>query len=354
MRDSLDEQIIADIIACILNEEPIQRSRQALDKIYKNGSRESIKFEKLLSSYGEDDIKRDFLTVFDRVQILCDKIEDGNLQTVLSKNKHNNEVSTIFSALFLAFYNLIIVKKMDIADYGSIISSVKDLTLTTQRKAIEPNIRKANINSIKGCIEHSFYEDDVRDIPLGKPLIYTFENSLRRSRIELPHYEFKQGFLNLSNSRAENRNVIQGILQTICGMANIAPHRDSYIYIGICDKQDDCNRIEQIDKISAVIFEGRFVVGVEREAKILGMSLDSYVMRVKDKISSSELSGHLKGDVLSRLDCFVYKNLDVIRIVVPGQNQVSFLGDECYTREGSSTVKAPVQTIPEIARRFAS
>ena len=34
LRDSLDEQTIADILACILKKEPIQRSRLALDRIY--------------------------------------------------------------------------------------------------------------------------------------------------------------------------------------------------------------------------------------------------------------------------------------------------------------------------------
>ncbi|KGD95684.1 DUF262 domain-containing protein [Rhizobium sp. YS-1r] len=355
LRDSLDEQMIADIVACILNKEPVQRSRLSLDRIYDPTEKEYTRIENLLSKYGEDDIKRDFLTVFDRLQITCDHIPEGStLQSIIAKGQHHNEISTIFAALFLAFYELIIIRGMDVHDYDKLVMALADLQLTTQRKAIEPAKRRANINSIKGAIQDAFAEDDVRDIPLGKPLVYTFENSLRRSRIELPHYEFKQGLLTLNSARTFGEHVLDDILQTICGMANIEPNRDSFIYVGVCDKESDALRIKQLDSIDPVIFEGRQIVGIEREAKILNQSLDTYVMKIKDKINVSGLSGHLKNDMLSKLDCFVYHNLDVLRIVVPGQSRMSFLGDECFDRHGSSTVKVPIQSVPDVARRFQS
>lgn len=77
LRDSLDEQTVADIVACILNAEPIQRSRIALDRIYEKGSKDYSRFESLLSKYGELDLKRDFITVFDRIQLTCDSIREG-------------------------------------------------------------------------------------------------------------------------------------------------------------------------------------------------------------------------------------------------------------------------------------
>ncbi len=167
-------------------------TRCARPHLYTPGTRDATRFEGLLSSYGEDDLRRDFVTVFDRIQVTCDRIQGGNLQSLISGGQHHNEVSTIFAALFLAFYELIITRSMDVHDYDK-LRALGHLQVTTQRKAIEPDRRRANINSIKGSVQDAFVEDDVRDIPLGKPLVFTFENSLRRSRIELPHYEFKQG-----------------------------------------------------------------------------------------------------------------------------------------------------------------
>jgi hypothetical protein len=352
LRDSLDEQSIADILACILNKVPVQRSRAALDRIYTPGTRDATRFEGLLSSYGEDDIRRDFLTVFDRIQVTCDHIKDGNLQSLISGGQHHNEVSTIFAALFLAYYELIITRNMDVHDYDKLVSALGHLQVTTQRKAIEPDRRRANINSIKGSVQDAFAEDDVRDIPLGKPLVFTFENSLRRSRIELPHYEFKQGLLTLDKVRTFSSSTLDDIVRTICAMANIAPGRDSFIYVGVTDKDMDAQRVKELDGIEPVDFEGRKIVGIGREAKAASCSLDSYVMRIKDKISTSGLSDPVRIETLSKLDCFVYQNLDVLRIVVPGQSSMSFLGDQCFDRQGSSTIQVPVQAIQHIARRF--
>jgi hypothetical protein len=352
LRDSLDEQMVADIIACILNKEPIQRSRAALDKLYTPNSKDYNRFENLLSTYGEDDLKRDFLAVFDRIQIACNNIKEGTLQGLVSGGAHHNEVSTIFAALFLAFYEFVIVRRMEVHDYSKLVNALATLQVTTQRKAIDPTVRRANINSIKGAIHDAFAEADVKDIPLGKPLVYTFENSLRRSRIELPHYEFKQGLLSLGIGREFQTKGVEDIIETICGMANIEPNRDSYIYIGVADKAEDAKRILSLDGVAPVEFEGRFIVGVGREAKIAKSSLDDFVMKLKNKIASSGLSDHLRQDVLSKLDCFVYHGLDVVRIVVPGQKRTSFLEDKCFSRQGSSTIKIPVQSIPDIARRF--
>jgi hypothetical protein len=352
LRDSLDEQVVADILACVLNGEPIQRSKLALNSIYDPTKKEYKEFEQKLSAYGEDDLKRDFLTVFDRIQLTCNCIIDGNFQSVISKGQHHNEVSTIFAAIFIAYYELIVKKNMEVSDYGRLVAALSHLQVTTLRKAIEPTVRRANINSIKGAIQDSFAEVDVRDIPLGKPLVYTFENSLRRSRVELPHYEFKQGIHSLGNHRNLEPKVISDIIETICAMANIEPNRDSFIYVGVVDKKADADRVSLLDSIKPAEFEGRFIVGIQREANLGGISLDDYVMRIKNSISAATLSTPLKNDVLSKLDCFVYQGFDVLRIVVPGQKTISFLNNECYVRHGSSTVKVPVTQIPEIAKRF--
>ena len=238
---------------------------------------------------------------------------------------------------------------MEIHDYAKVAKALATLQVTTQRKAIEPTDLMASINSIKGAIHDAFADADVRDIPLGKPLVYTFENSLRRSRVELPHYEFKQGLLSLGIDRQVQAGVVGDILATICGMANIAPNRDLFIYVGVADKKADADRVRFLDGVFAVEFEGRAVVGISREAKLMKISLDDYVMKLKNQISTSCLSEPLLGDVLSKLDCFVYHGLDALRIVVPGQQKVSFLKDQCFTREGASTIAVPVQTIPEIA-----
>jgi hypothetical protein len=87
-------------------------------------------------------------------------------------------------------------------------------------------------------------------------------------------------------------------------------------------------------------------VGVEREAKQLGIELDKYMRMIEDGIRQSKLTDPLKTQVLSALDVVAYKGLAIVRIRVPKQGQASFLGDDCFIRAGSSTQKA---TGPQIA-----
>jgi hypothetical protein len=185
----------------------------------------------------------------------------------------------------MAYFELIVHRNMEVCDFDKLVKALGMLNLTTLRKAIDPDVRRANVNSIKGAIQDAFVEADVRDIPLGKPLVYTFENSLRRSRIELPHYEFKQGLFNLASTRSFQKQVLEDVIKTVCGMANIERGRDSYIYIGVTDKAADAERVALLDELTPREFEGRHIVGLGREAKLDGRSLDDYVMKIKNSIS---------------------------------------------------------------------
>jgi hypothetical protein len=52
LRDSMDEQCIADIAACVVGGEPIERSKDALDEIYVPGSTEADRVLSALEVYG--------------------------------------------------------------------------------------------------------------------------------------------------------------------------------------------------------------------------------------------------------------------------------------------------------------
>ncbi len=142
------------------------------------------------------------------------------------------------------------------------------------------------------------------------------------------------------------------ILQTICGMANTVPRKDSFIYLGVADKLKDAERAKKLHKIEPVEFAGRYIVGVDHEADRLSETLDRYVERIRNKIQDSSLSEYLVVSVLQRLDVFRYHNLHIVRIGVPGQSQLSFFDDECYVRQASSTIKLKNSQIPAVAAKF--
>ena len=115
---------------------------------------------------------------------------------------------------------------------------------------------------------------------------------------------------------------------------------DGFLYIGIADKAADAERIRDLDEIEPIRFDDVDIVGVEREARILKLSIDRYMRLLEDGIDKSALSEPLKTNLLTSLDLISYKDLQVVRVRVPRQTQLTFLGDECYLRIGSSTQKA--------------
>jgi predicted HTH transcriptional regulator len=135
-------------------------------------------------------------------------------------------------------------------------------------------------------------------------------------------------------------------METICGIANVGPDADGFLYIGIADKPADANRIRELDEIEPIKFDLVEIVGIEREAKQRGISVDKYMRILQDGIELSELSEPLKTNILTSLDLLSYKGLQVVRIRIPRQTQPTFLGEECFLRVGSSTKKA---TGPQIA-----
>jgi hypothetical protein len=74
---------------------------------------------------------------------------------------------------------------------------------------------------------------------------------------------------------------------------------------------------------------------------------------LEDGISKSQLTEPLKTNLLTSLDLISYKDLQVIRVRVPRQTQLAFLGDDCFLRMGSSTVKATGPQIAAASKPFA-
>jgi hypothetical protein len=96
----------------------------------------------------------------------------------------------------------------------------------------------------------------------------------------------------------------------------------------------------------------RFVVGVDREAKLLKLSLERYVAKFVESIRNSNLSEPLKTQVLAKIDTVTYRGLSVIRITVPAQRSVSLVGDTVFVRSQTSTVEAKGRALLAVTELF--
>jgi hypothetical protein len=357
LRNSQDEEIIVDIAASILLPEPLSRSKEQLDNLYDDRHKDFQLIEKKLASYGSNQLEEDIVTTFSVLGETIEKFSSDNncLRNIVNPGVHN-PIPQAFYTIFMAFFQLIIEEELLPADPKKIMESLRGLqkNLNLSKRYAPKKHRIQNINQTKGLIRDYFAKKDESILgQQGAELIQTFKNSLSRSRIETAKYECKQGLLDLSKERKLNKKLMQQqIVSTICGIANSEPKTDGYIFLGVADKEPDAKTIENLDGVCAIEINGRYVIGIDREAKILGKTLENYVEILINAIRNSDLTEPLKSQVLKNVDTINYKEHSVIRIHVPSQTEVSFVGEKAFTREGSSTVEAGGPKLIAISKSF--
>lgn len=357
LRDSEDEQMLADVVASILHQKPIEASGSFLDKLYTKDSKEYDEINRLLTLYSVDRLVAEVKQIF---SLIRESFESYNSQrfcfrdTVYPKPTSNAQKQAFYS-VFMAYHDLIFKEGMYPCDQVGVAASLKDMTtkIDIGQKYVKAEDRLKNIRVVKGIIRDQFSKADILALGHGLGIIFDFENSIRRSRTETPRYEFKQGILRLDDTRTLDVALLDSIVKTISAIANVGPGCDGYLYLGIADKDLDANRIKHLDAVEPLSFEHVKIVGIDREVKTLKGRLEDYLRIVSDAITRSDLSEPLKTQVCSSIDVLTYRGFSVVRISIPRQTSVSFVGDDCYYRNGTSTVKATARQISSITRLFS-
>lgn len=353
LRDSMDEQYIADIVASVVGGSIIERSKSALDEIYEDGSMEGSRVDAALQVYGADKISDEFKFVIGEVEKLCAVAPSSKLREILFPSTNTNAFPSVFATLFFALHELLVHEGKMISDYAGVRTAITGLATHLPGKATTPEKRRRNADLVKGLIAPHVVAGVSPDI-YGSNVIADIDGIIRRSQIELPHYELKQGILTLHpTSRAIDPGILPKIAKTITAIANNG-RSAGVLLMGITDKKSDMETIKTLDGIEPRKVGPRFVVGIKREADFLGESLESYYARVKQAIRDSDMTQPLKNDVLSAIDFNDYFGLGVIVIPVPPQNAPSLFEGKLYWRNGDDTVEANnAADIVALTQRFS-
>ena len=337
LRDSEDEEIIADIVSTVLKNEPQPISRQLFNTMYDEGSDENNELNTLLAQYGTDRLMHEIKVTFSIVKQIFES-QDTTVKNVVNPGSRN-PVKGSFYSIFMAVFELVVQEERSPDQNDQIVAALSGLQAKmkyTARTAVTQD-RVNNINQTKGLIQNHFVKKDPPVLRHGSGLSLDFENSIRRSKVETSRYECKQGYYNLSNDRNLNNQLYTDLIHTMCGIANCGPDADGYIFIGVADEKKDADRVKQVDKTEPIQINNRYIVGIDRELAMEGIDMDTYINRIIASIKVSDLSEPLKTQILSAIDLIEYKGNHVVRIRIPKQNKLSFVGNSSYVREGSNT-----------------
>jgi len=356
LRAGHDEEILADTLVSILLNEPFARSKEKLDELYTIDSELNRKVETALISYPPDKVYDEIKQVFSIIKETIETIDSGpNALRNIVAPRSTNPIKASFYSIFMAFFNLLVQENKSPIDSKGIIEALKNhqSEMISSGHYTKSEDRERNIDKTVGLIQRYFAYKEPPALKHGPGLALDFENSLRRSRIETPRYEFKQGLLSLVDNPILNSELLNRIVNTICAIANLGPNSEGFIYLGVADVESDAERIKTIYGTEYLSISDHYVVGIDREVQKMKMTIERYPEKIVNHIRNSELPEPLKTQVLTQIDTVTYKNYTIVRIKVPTQSQMSFVGDEAYTREGNQTIKIEGKKIVAVNSLFA-
>jgi len=355
LKNSGDEEVVADILSGMILESPIGVGKANLDKLYDEDSQNFKDIDAKIAHKGEQFYTDKFKECFSDIERLISNStgENNKFRSHIYKGTTSNEQTQIFYALFLAIYFVRTKDNKVIADFDKAWQSLKDVSprIRVGQQAQNPDVRKQNIDTLKGLIS-DYCVPRPKDYQNAVSSQQELKNILSSSRVELEIIDYKQGFINIQTKQWE-KSFESKIPKTLCALANSNPRNHSYLVFGVCDGEVDKLSIEKEFNISTYEYHGWHICGIDKDISSLKLSIDELFVKVKSLIDSSELSSDIKNSAVSGLRVFDYADRLVFIINIPPQEELSFLGDDCFVRNGNDNKKLTPKEAAEWSRKFS-
>lgn len=351
MRRQADQAMLARLALSVLEGRALARDEDRLDEAYTQATQRYDQIDRALACYPARRLQAELEQV---LTVLALHLGDGEDPAFSPADAIGETPGEAFYLLCLAVHEYLVDRRMTLEDGEGLRRALRRLLVMMGAPAEHDAACGEMARYASWLVGQCFSGQESETLGSGELLVREFEDSIRRSMIETSRYELKQGFLRLSTERAYDKELEGQILRTICGIANIGPSGTGCLYIGVADKPVDAEKIARMDGIRPAKIETRYVVGIGREAALLGITVEQYCRKIKSFIDGSDLSKHLILSVLSHMDVINYQGLPVIRLVVPPQGELSYCGDDIYLRKHSETIKLTnPREIVSLARRFS-
>ncbi|ELY4575511.1 DUF262 domain-containing protein [Cronobacter turicensis] len=343
LRDSYDEELLADIAISILLREPFKYSKENLDEVYEVNSSRQLEVEQKLTNYGVDILSLEIKRVWSTIESVLDESDGVSLKDIVRVKKGMPAIRQPFYYIFMAFYKLIITENKEVSDAKGLLKSLNgcDANISTQRHHADVADRNKNISIIYGLISDYFVASSNPFLQHGRELTLEIRNILIRSDGgESKSYELKQGLYSLDAGRTLNAELLNETIPTsLCGIAN-ANHgeKEGYFLIGVAENEITAKRILSLDKVTSKEVQGLHVVGVDRELDLKSETIDSYMKRIISAIENAPLPKDFQAKIISNMEHVKFFDKTIIIIKIPKlSSPVLYNNDQFYLRKDSNT-----------------
>lgn len=357
VRESRDEEVIADLLVSI-SLEPMQAyDSRILDEIYglldDTGRRQ--KMEAALLRDTPDVIKERFLNVFSVFMKIFDGTEENNFSSILFDSP-KQRVPRYFEAIFLGLDQLINHEQLELFDLLGARKALrgignKHIDIPSGGGTWTAFSKKANADVVAGLLRKCMQPAKTAANPALERNALLLENLLRASMVESSLVEFKQGLSRLSSPPClDDKNVLE-IAKTAAAMANHGPESTGYVVIGVADKKPDAERVKQLTGKSMLDVDGHFVTGLEIDVS-QRKTLDDLVLWFSQKLAEIDIPDKLKTQLLRDMRAVQFQDRVVLLIKVKALGEPVAVGDTFYERQGPQTIEVPGKQVARLFSRF--
>lgn len=359
VRESRDEELVADILAyMLLDEKPSSRS-EFLDDFfgYSDGEAQQQRHSQIelaTQKYTLEVIAADFQRVLDQIKVTLNRT--GKTLGQLLFVEQPTRAPRYFQVVFLALHKLIVLENQEVVDQdrlARLMAGSGGSIHVPEGGRWGAEARANAINGAAGVYGPAFGPAKSYD-PAQVRWITQMENILTQSYTEQGSYDFKQGFLRLDGRHAFDEDSFEKILRTLAGIANIRKGVRGYVLVGVADTEADARRVAELYGVDPRPFERFFITGVEHEAKALNKTLDSLFAELTTRVKSSALSEPLRDYVARHVKAVRYYEKTVFVFEAQAQDEPSNFNGQFAVRHGNQLVDVPPQRYGELFKRFAA
>ncbi len=348
VRESLDEQLILDLLIDITVEPMPNSGTRIRDAYYSYGdidsgeSPEAVAVGASIDLKGEEALKFAFRKAYDSIRAVV-TASDQKFSTLVGAGPGGRN-PRYFHAVFLAFYELINNDRLRLKDPAQAAKALHNigggaLSVPGGGGDWASKAKRSTIDGVKGVLRSSF-EGPVEGDDLGKfGYASQLEELLGNARVEQQLFDCKQGFFTLApHQRGFDEGALKTVARTLSAMANMGSGSTGYVAVGIADDKKDADRVTELDGVDPQEYRKFQIVGVEREARLMGKSINDYWHWLTQKLSSVGLDTALLSQVLANARLVPYSGKVVLLFKVKALGAPTFYEQELWERAGSQTV----------------
>ncbi|NBJ32271.1 DUF262 domain-containing protein [Serratia fonticola] len=346
IRESADEELVANIIAYTLLDEKPTSGSSSLDSFYGIHDtphtielREAL--ERNIQAKNADVIIRKYTYVYDSLEELFSEEQDNFNRHILGDDSTSQECPRYYQAVFLAFYELMINDNMIIKDREGLLGKLKNIGKSagiinvTDGGRWAARARQDSVENLKALILRYFEVSG--DGYINHNFITEINELLMNSKTEQPNYDFKQGVVKLSGDNRVDDECVKQIISTCVGINNISSSSTGYILVGVSENEGTARRVKELFGCESVAVNGFYVSGIDGEAGALNKTIDDYLMMIKGKIEASDVDESLKQQVLKDIQICSYYGKHVLKITIRSTGSICTYDEKYFIRQGSST-----------------